>query len=272
MEPYDAQQMITGMCHVEPCHSTAAGTAPQPGVCGCPWSHTVREAPGTGKLLAASCGCAGPDKEWEQGRTLTRAGRPLTRCHDLLPSSNGHMWPVQSPQYPPVIPGYHPPRVPHGRAPQPATPRLAWRLSSWPQQQELTGPEAGNKRFAADVFFRAGQPRLLSKDWRRGEKQRGGRGEPLGWPPVQLSSSLGCSILLPWSPAGPTGVGLCLWRQQPQGWTADQGAMRMGPFLLQLHPSWFPMGRCWHGVPSAHPSLRVGSGTGGFSGDTQTHP
>lgn len=98
MEPYDAQQMITGMCHVEPCYSTAAGTAPQLRVCGCPWSHPVQEAPGTGKLLAASCGCAGPDKKWEQGRTLTNAGRPLNRCHDMLPSSNGHMWPVQIPQ------------------------------------------------------------------------------------------------------------------------------------------------------------------------------
>lgn len=46
----------------------------------------------------------------------------------------------------------------------------------------------------------------------------------------------------------------------------------MGPFLLQLLPSWFPMGRCQHRVPSTHPSLRADSGSGESQGTHRPIP
>ena len=92
-------------CRAVPCravprqhgwHRSPAGSAR-----GRPRSRPAREAPGTGKPLAASCGCAGPDKERARGRTLTHARRPLTRCHDLPPSPHGCMGSGAKPSMPP---------------------------------------------------------------------------------------------------------------------------------------------------------------------------
>lgn len=157
MEPYDAQQMITGGCS-----GSLAGTAPPPGPrgrLGAARRGRLREQESRSPLPATARGqikrgrgaghCPVPTSPATAATTCHRppaGARGCAKPHSVTRRCWGGGWRA----------GCSIPEGPPGPCPPAVTLQLLWQPPSWPQRQELTRPEAGNKRFVADGFFPCG--------------------------------------------------------------------------------------------------------------------